>query len=80
MPTGALRVSPWTRKLARLKSRYSGKLHVVKINVDEKPHLAKHYGVSGIPRVFLFDHGRVKRSRTGYASQEELSEWVSPYL
>ncbi|WP_417848297.1 thioredoxin family protein [Thalassoglobus sp.] len=67
-------------ELSRLRSRYSEKLDVVEIDIDEKPHLAKHYGVSGIPRIFLFKDGRLKKSRTGYASQKELLSWSESYF
>ncbi len=67
-------------ELAQLRSRYSGKINVVEIDIDEKPHLADHYGVSSIPRIFLFNNGRIKKSRTGYASHKELLSWSKSYL
>lgn len=67
-------------ELDRLKQRYSGQLDVVQIDIEEKRHLARHYGVQGIPRIFLFDKGRIKKSRTGFASQEELLAWSQPYF
>lgn len=67
-------------ELAQLYRRYSGQLDVVQIDVDEKRHLAQHYGVSSIPRMFLFDQGRIKKSRTGYASEQELLTWSKPYF
>ena len=67
-------------ELRRLRSRYAGKLVVVEIDVDRKPDLASHYGVSSIPRTLLFNQGRLVKSRTGFATQDELKSWVQPYL
>lgn len=67
-------------ELERLSGKYRGRLEVVVVDIDEKPHLARHYRVSGIPRVFLFDQGQVKKSRVGFADQAELAAWTQPYL
>ena len=67
-------------ELDRLKSRYSGRLAIVEIDIDERPHLADHYSVSGIPRLILFENGRIRKSRTGFGSGEELADWVERSL
>ena len=50
---------------------------VVKIDVDERPNLARHYGVSAIPRMLLFKNGKVIGDRVGYASAADLQAWIA---
>ena len=54
----------------------SGPAQVVKIDVESQPELAGHYGVSAIPRLLLFQNGKVVGDRTGYASAAELRSWI----
>jgi thioredoxin len=54
-----------------------GRVAVVRIDVGRHPELARHYGVSSIPRLLLFDHGRVIGDRVGYANHQQLESWVA---
>ncbi len=49
----------------RLAEEFSGKLTVVKINVDKQPELAAKYQVQGIPALMLFNNGRIVWRGTG---------------
>jgi thioredoxin 1 len=49
---------------------------VVKIDVGEHPALARHYGVSAIPRMLLFKDGKVVGDRVGYAHAADLQAWI----
>ena len=49
-------VAPTVEKLAR---ELSGRLRVVKINVDENPRVAGSYGVQSIPTMMIVKHGQV---------------------
>lgn len=49
---------------------------VVRINVDQHQDLAQHYGVSSIPRLFIFEHGKVVGDRVGYMDEQQLKDWV----
>ncbi len=52
-------------------------VRVVRINVDQHPELARHYGVSSIPRIFLCSHGVTVADRVGYADQRQLKSWIA---
>ncbi|WP_437202953.1 thioredoxin family protein [Planctomicrobium sp. SH664] len=54
----------------------NGRVRVLRINVDEKPELAQHYGVSAIPRLILFQHGQPVANAGGFSSPQELVDWV----
>lgn len=47
-------LAPTIQQIAR---DYSGRVHVVKVDVDAKPHLAGRYGIQSIPTIMLFQNG-----------------------
>jgi thioredoxin 1 len=55
----------------------SGLVNVVRIEIGEHPELAHHYGVTSIPRLFLFDRGNVLADRVGYADHKQLQIWIA---
>jgi thioredoxin 1 len=55
----------------------SGEVKVVRIEVGQHPDLARHYGVSSIPRLLLLDHGTVLADRVGYADCGQLQSWIA---
>lgn len=63
-------------ELSQLGRSLGGLADVVRIDVDEHPELARHYGVSGIPRLMIFYHGKILADRVGYANHSQLSAWV----
>ncbi len=52
---------------------YSGRVQVVKVNVDDCPETASRYNVRSIPTLSLFKGGKVLETRVGMAKQEELA-------
>lgn len=64
-------------ELTRLAASLGGRGSVVRVNVDQHRDLARHYGVSSIPRLIVFHHGQVVGDRVGYANHDQLSAWVN---
>ena len=64
-------------ELTRLSG--AGPWQVVKIDVDSHRDLARHYGVTAIPRMLLFKNGKVVADRTGYASADYLRSWIAAH-
>lgn len=67
--------APWCgpcRRLApvleEIAAEYAGRLEVLKVNVDEEPHLAARFGIQGVPTLLLFEHGMVVDEIVGLAS------------
>jgi thioredoxin 1 len=58
--------------LERIADRYSGRLEVLKVNVDEEPALAAMHQVSGIPTLKLFKDGSVVDTIVGLAPPATL--------
>jgi len=43
---------------------------VVKIDVDSQQELAGKYGVSAVPTIIIFDHGKVKNTIVGFHQKD----------
>ena len=54
----------------------SGKVKVVKINIDEAPNAPTKYGVRGIPTLMIFKGGQVVDTRVGGAPKGQLQDWI----
>ncbi len=59
--------------LEELASDYADRLKVVKVNVDDNPNTASHYGVMSIPTLMIFKNGEPVETVVGVRNKEELS-------
>ena len=59
---------------------YSGRLKVVKLNVDENSNTPPHYGVRGIPTLMLFKGGKVEATKVGALSKAQLMAFIDSNL
>jgi len=65
-------IAPAVEEIA---TEYSGRLKVVKVDVDENPDIAGKYGVQGIPTLLLFKDGNaVERLVGAYPKQAMISK------
>lgn len=62
--------------LDRAEGHLRGRIKIVRIDIDERPELARHYGISGIPRLMLFQDGKIIASHGGFGDAESLQKWV----
>ena len=56
----------------QLAGEYSGRLKVVKMNVDDNPRTPAQFGVRGIPNLILFKGGEVKEQIVGAVPKAHL--------
>jgi thioredoxin 1 len=47
---------------------------IVKVNVDESPELAGHFGISSIPTLMVFKDGKLEASRRGLVDKASLEQ------
>ena len=66
-------VAPAVKKLAET---FKGKLRVVKVNIDEKPQIASHYGIQSIPTMILFRNSEILWRVSGALQFEQLEREV----
>lgn len=69
--------APWcgpcrmvTPILEELSDQYSGKIKIVKVNVDDNPRIAAEMGIRSIPTLALFDGGQPKQTVVGLRSKD----------
>jgi thioredoxin 1 len=79
--------APWCgpcRMVARVvdevAQQYDGQLKVVKVNTDEQPSIASHYGIRSIPTLMVFVNGEKMEQIVGAVSQTTLANAVEPFL
>ena len=63
-----------------LASQMSNQVKVIRIDVDQMPQLASHYGVSSIPRLILFKNGKVIADRKGFHDTGDMKQWINRSL
>jgi thioredoxin 1 len=58
--------------LEELAKEFSGKLKVVKLNVDDNPQTATMYNVRGIPNLIFFKGGQMVEQIVGAVPKDQL--------
>jgi thioredoxin 1 len=71
--------APWcgpcrqlTPIIERLAQTYAGRVKVGKLNVDDAGEIASNFGITSIPRVFIFKNNVAVQKITGFKSEREL--------
>ena len=70
-------VAPVVEELAE---DYDGKVGFVKINVDDSPQLASHYGIMSIPTLMVFKDGQPVANIIGFRPKNELKKSLDEAL
>jgi thioredoxin 1 len=68
-------LSPIVDKVSEMPE-YKGKVHFMKVNVDEQPDLAGKYNIMSIPTLMIFKKGKLVDARLGAMPESELRSWV----
>lgn len=64
----------------QLADEWSGKVKVVKLDVDDNPQLAMDYTVMGVPTLMLFKKGKPVERVSGYQPKDRLHKKFFPHL
>jgi thioredoxin 1 len=70
-------IAPMVDEIA---AEFSGRLKVVKVDVDSSQSVAARYGIRGIPSLLVFKNGRVVEQVMGAVSKQALVQKVQPHL
>ena len=62
--------------LEKITHRYSGKIKLVKINIDENQTIASQMGVQSIPAVFAFKDGKPVDGFMGNVTENKILDFV----
>ncbi len=66
--------------LAEIAHDYSGKLKVVKLNVDENVNTPGRYNVRGIPTLLIFKGGQVADQLVGCVPKDQIQKAVERHV
>ncbi len=66
--------------LDEIAAEHSDKLSVVKLNVDENPHVAAQYGIASIPTINVYHGGQVVKTIVGAKPKALLLRDLESYL
>jgi thioredoxin 1 len=80
--------APWcapcralTPTIESLAAKYAGKVKVGKLNIDDAQDIAARYGVTSIPRVFIFKGGDMPRlTYVGVQREADLAKAIDSVL
>lgn len=59
---------------------YTGQVKVVKLNTDQNPTVASHYGIRSIPTLMVFKGGRQVDTVVGAVPKTTLAKTLSQYI
>ncbi|MFN4286079.1 MAG: thioredoxin [Lacibacter sp.] len=60
-------------ELERLKQMLGDKIRIIKIDVDQNPHVAAAYQVRGVPTLILFRKGQILWRQSGVVRAQQLA-------
>jgi len=66
--------------VAEIATAYSGKLKVVKMNVDENLNAAGRFNIRGIPTLLIFKGGEVADQIVGAVPKEQIQKVVDRHI
>ena len=66
--------------VAESAKTYSGRLKVVKLDIDANPAATSRYRVRSIPTLMLFKDGTPVATQVGALSKAQLATFVEPHL
>jgi len=66
--------------VAEIAQDFSGKLKVVKLNVDENVNAAGRFNIRGIPTLLIFKGGQVAEQIVGAVSKEQITKALERHL
>jgi thioredoxin 1 len=66
--------------LRQLAIDLSGKLEVVKLDIDSNQNLTMQFQVMGVPTLILFKGGKPVERMTGYQPKDRILKKLAPHL
>ncbi|MBM3468158.1 MAG: thioredoxin [Alphaproteobacteria bacterium] len=62
--------------LEEIANERSGKVKILKLNIDENPTMPAQFGVRSIPTLALFKNGSAVSTKVGLQSKNKILEWI----
>ena len=66
--------------LEEIANTYSGKVKVLKMNIEESTQTPSKYGVRGIPTLMVFKGGKLVATKAGFMTKTQISEFLDSHI
>lgn len=66
--------------IEKVAHKYSGKLKVVQLDIDDSPETPSRFGIRGVPTVIVFKNGNEVARQVGLAPESKLDQLLTPHL
>lgn len=63
-----------------IANEYTGQVKVVKLNTDQNPTVASHYGIRSIPTLMVFKGGRQVDTMVGAVAKTSLTKTLTQHI
>lgn len=63
--------------MEELSSEFSGKVKIVKMDVDEAPKTPEMFNIQSIPTMIMFKNGEMVDKRLGAQSKSDMIAWLN---
>lgn len=67
-------------ELTRYARENTGKLRVIKVDIDKNQQAASQFHIQGVPTLILFKNGKVLWRKSGAMSAMQIGQFVNPHL
>lgn len=67
-------------ELTRFAREHTGKLRVIKVDVDKNQQAAAQFQVQGVPTLILVKKGKVLWRQSGAMSASQMGQFLNPHL
>lgn len=67
-------------ELQKFAQKNTGKLRVIKIDIDKNPATAQQFNIQGVPTLILFKEGKVLWRQSGAMSSSQISDAVKSHI
>lgn len=66
--------------IRQLAAEWSGKVKIVKLDIDDNPTTTMRYQVMGVPTLMLFVKGQPSQRVSGYQPKDRLVAKFGPHI
>lgn len=63
-----------------LQKDLTGKVNIVKMNVDENPQVATQYGITSIPTLMIFKNGELVERTVGAGPKDHYKNMLNKHI
>lgn len=67
-------------ELQRFAQNNSGKLRVIKIDIDRNQNTAREFNIQGVPTLILFKEGKILWRQSGAMNAQQITEGVKAHI